>query len=315
MPTSASTSLPRYTSWSKLDPVLSKAVRILTPRDRRLIDALHAHRVLTTEQLMHLFFRNPTTTRHRLLRLEQHRLLTRFRPWRAAGTAPSHWTLDLAGLIICDASQPRRPLSWQDDAESPEALLKRMRSQRMSLDALAHSTHLTHRIETTSFFTRLIWDARTHHDGRALARWWNERRLGEQLGSYQIQHLQPDGYGAWQQDGALIEFFLEYDRGTEPLARLREKIAGYPELIAWVGRPMVILIALPSTRRLANAKADLWPAAQATGLPIALGVTGTEPASHAGWITPTQSIPQPLINVATAIIGSDPDQVTSAIHW
>jgi hypothetical protein len=286
-------------------PVLSKAVQILTPRDRWLIDALHLHRVLTTEQLMQLFFRNLTTTRHRLLRLEQHGLLTRFRPWRPVGTAPAHWSLDVAGLLVYDASHPRRRPPGKDDTESPEALLRRMRSQRLSLDALAHSTHLAHRVETTSFFTRLIWDARTHHDGRVLARWWNERQLGNELGSYQLNHVRPDGYGAWQQDAKLIEFFLEYDRGTEPLHRLRDKIAGYPPLIGWVGRPMVVLIVLPSPRRLANAKTELWPAAAAAGLPIALGVTGTQPASGVRWTTPSQPTPQPLNQAATAVIADE----------
>lgn len=307
MPTTASAPLPRYTTWSRLDPVMSKAIQILTPRDRRLIDTLHLHRVMTTEQLMQMFFSNITTTRHRLARLEERGLLTRFRPWRPVGTAQSHWTLDIPGLLIYDASHPRRRPPRKEDGESADAVLKRMRSQRLSLDALAHSTHLTHRIETTSFFTRLIWDARTHRDGRSLANWWNERQLGDQLGAYRINQLRPDGYGAWQQNGAVTEFFLEHDRGTEPLNRLREKLAGYPPLIDWVGRPMVILIALPSVGRLKNVKAELWPAAQAAGLSIALGVPGDNPASRIRWITPSQPTPQSLSRVAAGT--GSPDTV------
>ncbi len=101
----------RYTTWRELDPVLLKAVEILTERDRLVLAALNRHRVLTTEQIMQLFFHHPTTTQHRLLRLEQYGLLTRFRPWRPTGSAQSHWSLDIPGLLVVEAS--RRP----DDGE------------------------------------------------------------------------------------------------------------------------------------------------------------------------------------------------------
>lgn len=42
--------------------------------------------------------------------------------------------------------------------------------------------------------------------------------------------VRPDGYGRWHQDGREVDFFLEYDRGTEPLDRLAAKLAGYRKL-------------------------------------------------------------------------------------
>ena len=95
-----------------------------------MLAALNMHRVLTTEQVMHMFFRKPTTRQHRLPPLERHGLLTRFRPWRPVGTAQSHWTLDMPGLLIVEASrtEPRR------DDETPESLLRRLNQRRLSLD-------------------------------------------------------------------------------------------------------------------------------------------------------------------------------------
>ena len=291
----------RYTTWRQLDPVLIKAVGILTDRDRRLLAALNMHRVLTTEQAMQLFFRNPTTTQHRLLSLERYRLLARFRPWRPVGTAQSHWTLDIPGLLVVEAS---RAESRRED-ETPDTLLRRMKQRRLWLDQLPHGPHLTHRVETTSFFTRLIWDARTHTDGRQLLAWWNERRLANELHSYLIDSIRPDGYGAWNQDGRTVEFFLEYDRGTEPLSRLRDKILAYPEAVTWIGRPVAVLFAVPSQGRLANLKSAIWPVADCCGISVAGAVIGSSSPNRVVWSTGSGLSNCQLSEVPVAAIGPD----------
>ena len=60
----------------------------LTDRDRELVRLIARHRVLTTDQLAALAFRNITTARHRLAVLVRLGLLRRFRPHRATGSAP-----------------------------------------------------------------------------------------------------------------------------------------------------------------------------------------------------------------------------------
>ena len=59
----------------------------LTDRDRELVRLVARHRVLTTDQLAALAFGNITTARHRLTVLVRLRLLRRFRPHRATGSA------------------------------------------------------------------------------------------------------------------------------------------------------------------------------------------------------------------------------------
>ncbi len=280
MPRAAEVGLQRYTTWRQLDPVLLKAAEILTERDRRLIAALHMHRVLTTEHITQMFFGSTITAQHRLLRLEQHGLLTRFRPWRPRDTAPSHWSVDIPGLVIYEADRPPEPRRGEED---PDALLRRVRRRRQSLDLLAHSSHLTHRIETTSFFTRLIWDARTHDDGRTLSAWWNERRLARELDFRSIHGVRPDGYGAWHQDGRTVEFFLEHDRGTEPLSRLEDKMAAYPAVLDWLGRPAAVLLTLHGRRRFANVVARVLPIGAELGLTVAAAIWGGRTPSQLVW--------------------------------
>jgi Replication-relaxation len=240
---------------------------------------------------MQLFFSHPTTTRHRLLRLEQHGLISRFRPWLPVGTAQSHWSLDIPGLIFVDAD--RDPSRFPD--ESPESLLRRMKKRRLSLDQLAHSTHLTHRVETNSFFTRLRWDERTHDDGRRLVAWINERELGDELQSHRINDIRPDGYGAWHQNGHTVEFFLEHDRGTEPLSRLQDKLQKYEPLIRQSDRPVVVLFALPGERRLGNlAASQVWAVAAETGSTVAACVQTADSPSGASWMMPGQAVGCPM---------------------
>jgi hypothetical protein len=61
--------------------------------------------------------------------------------------------------------------------------------------------------------------------------------------------VRPDGYGRWQESGRQVDFFLEYDRGTEPLDRLAAKLAGYRELADATQIPTPVLLWLPSPGR------------------------------------------------------------------
>ena len=297
----------RYTTWRQIEPALVKAVGILTDRDRLLLEALNTHRVLTTEQIMQLFFRNPTTTQHRLLRLEQHGLISRFRPWLPVGTAQSHWSLDVPGLIFVDADrdQSRFP------DELPASQLRRMKKRRLSLDHLAYSTHLTHRVETTSFFTRLRWDERTHDDGRRLAAWMNEGQLRDKLQSNRIDDIRPDGYGAWHQDGRMLEFFLEHDRGTEPLSRLQDKLRRYEPLMTQRDRHIVVLFVLHSARRLKNVASAIWAVSEVMGVAVAVSVIAADSPSQASWQMPGQEAGRPLSDVIPALSYSTGRRETS----
>jgi hypothetical protein len=44
--------------------------------------------------------------------------------------------------------------------------------------------------------------------------------------------VRPDGYGRWRQHQTEVDFFVEYDTGSEPLAKVTDKLAGYEDLAA-----------------------------------------------------------------------------------
>jgi hypothetical protein len=209
----------------------------LTDRDRRIALDCYEHRVLTTEQLRRLHFRGSRTTRKRLQKLRELRVLASFRPpsQPGEGGAQNHWVLDEAGALVVAAEfgLERAELRWRAQA----AL------------AIASSSKLAHQLAVNEFFTRLTEDAR--EAGGALERWWGERRSGDALNGIAT----PDGYGRLRLPGEqAVEFLLELDRGSEDHGRLKEKARRYAKALprSELRNPLVLLL-LPSTERTARA--------------------------------------------------------------
>jgi hypothetical protein len=234
-----SAGLPRL----RLDEALTaQVIRSLTPRDRKLCEALYEHRVLTTGQLADLAFDTRTRAQVRLVTLYRRRVLDRFRPYTADGSAPFHYVLDTAGAATVAAARGVSPdeLGWR-----AEHALR-----------YADSGRLAHLVGTNGVFTFLARHARRQRDAR-LAAWWSERRCTAAFGAL----ARPDGYGLWQQGGRRVDFFLEYDTGSEPLARLAGKLPGYRRLFAALDRPAWLLFWLPTPTREANTRQALSGAA------------------------------------------------------
>jgi type II secretory pathway component PulL len=61
--------------------------------------------------------------------------------------------------------------------------------------------------------------------------------------------VRPDGYCALASGDSVVELCLEWDRASEPLARLAEKIVRYRELEAALERALTVAIVVPSERR------------------------------------------------------------------
>jgi hypothetical protein len=119
---------------------------------------------------------------------------------------------------------------------------------------IAHSQRLAHVVGVNGFFTTFVAAARRQRPGRAaLTVWWSERRCNDHWGHV----VRPDGYGRWQEADRQIDFFLEYDRGTEPLHRLAAKLAGYHELADAAEIPTPVLFWLPSSGREASVRQAL----------------------------------------------------------
>jgi Replication-relaxation len=204
----------------------------LTDRDHRLCRLLHEHRVLTTSQLRELAFGSLNVAQHRLVALARLGVLERFRPvWpHGGGSAPWHYVLGPAGAAVLAAEQASTPaqLSYRRDR----------------VLAIAYSQRLGHQIGVNGFFTALAARARRHPDGELLA-WLSERACAERWGHV----VRPDGYGRWRDPDGEVDFFLEYDTGTEPLDRLLAKVDAYAELATATEIDTPVLLWLPGPGR------------------------------------------------------------------
>jgi hypothetical protein len=211
--------------------LLASLAARLTARDRWLLGMLHDHRVLTTHQIAQLAFGSIGAATHRLLILYRLRVLDRFRPLVPVGSAPLHYILGPAGAAVLAAE---RNVSVAELGYRPDHAL-----------AIAHSTQLTHTVGVNGFFTALVAHARRSDGHAALEAWWSERRCAAAWGPA----VRPDGYGRWRKDDHLVDFFLEYDTGTEPLHRVAAKLTAYRRLAQATGINTPVLFQLPGPRR------------------------------------------------------------------
>jgi hypothetical protein len=131
------------------------------------------------------------------------------------------------------------------------------------------SPTLAHLVATNGFFVALTGHARTHH-GTQLARWWNEARCREAVGTV----VRPDGHGVWRDGAHAVPFWLETDLGTETLSRVVAKLDGYAALPP--ARAYPVLFWLPTAAREANLHTQL----ARTGVPDGVRVA-TAAADHA----------------------------------
>jgi hypothetical protein len=139
------------------------------------------------------------------------------------------------------------PLSARLTALATEQTPPTARALRERQDRVYANPALDHLLDTNEFFTRLLAHSRSHED-TALRRWWSERVTTGAFG----QRIHPDGHGVWAEPDRETGFFLELDRGTEPLGRLADKLSSYRRLRAEGGPPYVVLFALPSRAREQN---------------------------------------------------------------
>jgi protein involved in plasmid replication-relaxation len=219
----------------------------VTDRDRALCRLLHEHRVLTTLQLADLAFPSRNAAEHRLALLHRLGVVDRFRPRRSPGSAPYHYVLGPLGAAL---------LAAHTDQEPAGLGYRRDRSL-----ALAHSQRLGHLVGVNGFFTALARAARQQAPEAALEVWWSEQRCAAHWGRL----VHPDGYGRWREHRDRVDFFLEYDRGSEPLQRLAAKVPAYTELAHATGITTPLLLWLPTPTREAATRQALTGAS----LPVA----------------------------------------------
>lgn len=85
-------------------PQTERAARLasfLTSRDRKICLDLYEHKVLTTHQVVDLYFDSQRVAERRLLKLFQYGVVLRFRPVLERGSSPHHFVLgDLGAYVV-----------------------------------------------------------------------------------------------------------------------------------------------------------------------------------------------------------------------
>lgn len=253
--------------------LLLYAASRLTDRDRHILRLLAEHQVLTTSQVTDVAFDSVRRATVRLGELRRLRCVDAFRPRSprvGSGSTPYHWVLDEAGAHICAAETgvTLAELGWRHD-----------RVIRLTL-----AQDLDHLVGVNAFFTALTRVAR-RDPGRELVRWWSERRCAAEWGGL----TRPDGHGIWAEHGKNLPLLLEYDRGTESLPRLTDKVAAYRRHPLLAADPATwVLIAVPSPRRETGVRRAIDPP-----VPVATAVypdadTPAEPI----WLPAGQTAPR-----------------------
>lgn len=219
---------------SSSSPTLIDVSHRLRPRDYALASLLDDHITLTTGQLTDVLFTSTITCRHRLTVLRSFGFVDRFIRRSEPGT-PN---------IVCWVPGP---LSARLTALAAEQAPPTARALRERQDRIYANPALDHLLEANAFFVRLLAHSRTNPD-TALSRWWSERATAGAFG----QRIHPDGHGVWADGVHEAGFFLELDRGTEPLGRLVDKLNSYRKLRAEGGPSYVVLFVLPNRAREQN---------------------------------------------------------------
>ncbi len=215
--------------------------RHLSERDREVALCLYDQQVLTTDQLTLLFFSSKRRAQDRLLFLYRQRVLDRFYPPSRfdAGKPQAHWLLDEAGahLVAASLDRDRRHLDWQ------------------RRDDWASHPQLAHRLEVNRFVTDLI--AATLPDpALGVATWFGPRQAAARLGERMRGAVRPDAEVIVATERGPVDLLLEWDRGTETLDRLDEKLRRYRKaeykLHYEDDEPRSVLFVVPGRRRLDN---------------------------------------------------------------
>ncbi|MEU4252457.1 replication-relaxation family protein [Amycolatopsis sp. NPDC026612] len=214
----------------------------LTPRDKWLLALLYEHRVLTSTQVQDAAFPSGRSARQRLRELYLWRAVSRFQPFRQLGSAPMHYVLGPAGAAVLAAEHGLevKDLGYRHDRAM----------------AIAHNQRLAHTVGVGDFFTSLIARSRRFDpepNGEGVTAWWSESRCARHFGDLVI----PDAYGRWSTATGELEFFLEYDTGSESLTKVSRKLLAYARLADSTGIATPVLFWLPTSRREAGARSAL----------------------------------------------------------
>lgn len=258
----------------------AQLARRLTPRDRWLARMLYEHKVLTSKQIIELCYPSKRAANHRLRDLFTWRVIDRFQPFVNKGAAPMHYVLDIAGAVA---------LAYEDGLDP-----KKIGYRHEDAMGIAYSLRLAHTVGVNGFFTSLVALSQQPSASGRLTAWWSELRCMRLFGDV----VRPDAYGRWHEDGREIEFFLEFDFGTEALGILSSKLHDYERLATATGISTPVLVWLPTNRRETSARGALATTLAQLDHP-ALVPVATSTSDVAGELDPAAARWLPISNYAT----------------
>jgi hypothetical protein len=260
----------------------------LTARDRWILRMLAEHRVFTTDHVRALAFAGSLRyTQTRLRQLAELGLVASFRRPTPTGSVPGHWVLQHAGRVVL-AAEDDHPAPARDARQVGHGL------------ALAHNRQLAHQLGVNTCLTHLATTPGRGTGGTSgtalgwLELWWGQARCTRHFPT-----ARPDAYAVWatghpttptaghSQRVDRVAFFLEYDTGTETLARLSWKLAGYHHLAATTAITTPLLVWLPTPGREHTARHALAATLAALPHPRLLPIATAHPTPGArpelGW--------------------------------
>jgi hypothetical protein len=169
------------------------------------------------------------------------------RPRAHLGSLPWHYILDEIGAMIVAEylGIDQREIGYRGDRKR----------------TLIDSQRLRHTRAANSFFTRLIFVARSTGSSLQVAEWRGESWCARR---WQL-HVQPDGYARVEGPSGPLELVLELDLGTENRGRLEDKMERYRVLARAQTAPDVVVFCFPSEAREASARRALG----GTPMPVA----------------------------------------------
>ncbi len=223
--------------------------RALTQRDLVILQTLHDYRYLDTLQVKELFFPSLRACQMRLQSLTALGVIHRWKVIETPGVRRRHSLLlvsTLGARVLAD-----------HHGELPRSYLERARNAR------DHCWHALHDLESNQFFISLATDSRELPD-QGLLIWHGEdhtridyRRLARE---YRWPAPAPDGGGVYLTPTGEVRFNLEWDRATESIDRLRQKIASYVGF--WLHFPAPetnhVLVVVPGDEREDRVRRAIW---------------------------------------------------------
>ncbi|PZR85314.1 MAG: hypothetical protein DLM67_26050 [Candidatus Nephthysia bennettiae] len=219
-------------------------------RDRKLamLTCLSQHRWMTTTEVEALFFTSSRGAQRQLRRLEEWGLVHRGHRtdphvggnWRKY---PDLFLLSARGAWVLAHSQ----------RTEPQELIRR------AFYAFSNRLHILHGVGVNDFFASLVRASRELPD-QGLYHWVGDdstRRKFQEQG----EDIAPDGWGRYLTESEEIYFYLEWDRGTEPSARLRAKAAAADHAghhVLWVAPSPAREQGIRSALQASNSQGTSW---------------------------------------------------------